>query len=79
MEVTVHCAPADSPMKGCMVFRCVCTGLLMLRFAGALAEPAPTQEPASTLEWRAYRNFTSAEGLPEDGGMALLQDAEGYV
>jgi diguanylate cyclase (GGDEF)-like protein len=38
----------------------------------------PAQEPA-TLEWRAFRTFTSADGLPQNSVLALLQDADGFV
>jgi diguanylate cyclase (GGDEF)-like protein len=77
-EVNVHCPLSDSLTKGCMR-RHVCTGVLMVLCGAVLAEPAPPQESAATLEWRAYRNFSSAEGLPQNSVMALLQDAQGYV
>lgn len=36
-------------------------------------------QPDGALEWRAFRSFTSADGLPQNSVLALLQDADGYV
>src|SRR5690349_24868823 len=44
----------------------------------ALAASASAQ-PDRALEWRAFRSFTSADGLPQNSVLALLQDADGYV
>ncbi|MEO5626270.1 MAG: diguanylate cyclase [Dokdonella sp.] len=61
------------------MLRRACLGLLVLNCAVALAVPAPSQQPSTALEWRAYRDFTSADGLPQNSVTALLQDADGYV
>ncbi|MEO6687542.1 MAG: diguanylate cyclase [Dokdonella sp.] len=61
------------------MLRRACLGLLVLNSAVALAVPAPSQQPSTALEWRAYREFTSADGLPQNSVTALLQDADGYV
>jgi diguanylate cyclase (GGDEF)-like protein len=56
-------------------------GLGAISCAGAIepSQPGPPAEPASTLEWRAFRSFTSADGLPQNSVLALAQDSEGYV
>ena len=41
--------------------------------------PAPPAHEPAALEWHAFRAFTSADGLPQNSVLALLQDAEGFV
>jgi diguanylate cyclase (GGDEF)-like protein len=36
-------------------------------------------QPATTLEWKAFRSFTSADSLPQNSVLALLQDGDGYI
>ncbi|MGQ0799341.1 MAG: ligand-binding sensor domain-containing diguanylate cyclase [Pseudomarimonas sp.] len=33
----------------------------------------------STLEWRAFHSFSSADGLPQNSVLALLQDRQGFI
>ncbi len=41
--------------------------------------PGPPESRSTALEWQAWRVFGSAEGLPQNSVLALLQDAEGFV
>jgi diguanylate cyclase (GGDEF)-like protein len=41
--------------------------------------PGPPAEPESTLEWRAFRTFGSADGLPQNSVLALAQDRDGFL
>ena len=41
--------------------------------------PAPSAHEHASLDWRAFRSFTSADGLPQNSVLALLQDADGFV
>ncbi|MGN6519676.1 MAG: ligand-binding sensor domain-containing diguanylate cyclase [Dokdonella sp.] len=45
----------------------------------ALLVATARAQPDGALEWRAFRSFTSADGLPQNSVLALLQDADGYV
>lgn len=45
--------------------------------AAVAAEPGPLA--GATLEWRAFRTFTSADGLPENGALRLLQGRSGAI
>jgi len=57
-----------------------CGWLCLLLTAGASAAPvASRMQPATTLEWSAFRSFTSADGLPQNSVLALLQDRDGYI
>ena len=47
--------------------------------ASAAVVPAPGADPTGSFEWQAHRMFTSADGLPHNTVLALLQDADGYV
>jgi len=49
---------------------------LLSTTAAAFAPPiaGPPMQPASTLEWRAFHSFSSADGLPQNSVLALLQD-----
>jgi diguanylate cyclase (GGDEF)-like protein len=57
----------------------------LLAVAGASASelspsvPGPSQEPRTRLDWRATRTFSSADGLPQNSVLALLQDRDGFV
>jgi diguanylate cyclase (GGDEF)-like protein len=44
-----------------------------------LPQPGPPQEPRTDLDWRAARTFNSADGLPQNSVLALLQDRDGFV
>ena len=41
--------------------------------------PAPGAVPTGDLDWQAFRGFSSADGLPQNGILALAQDATGFV
>jgi diguanylate cyclase (GGDEF)-like protein len=47
--------------------------------AWALPVRGPPMQPASDIEWRAFQSFGSAEGLPQNSVLALLQDADGFI
>jgi diguanylate cyclase (GGDEF)-like protein len=61
------------------------SGLLILTLlpslGAALAPPvaAPPALADDALSWRAFRTFTSADGLPQNSVLALLQDHEGFI
>ena len=54
---------------------------LLSTTAAAFAPPiaGPPMQPASTLEWRAFHSFSSADGLPQNSVLALLQDRQGFI
>ncbi len=56
-------------------------GLFAAATAAALDAPvpAPAATPAGDLHWQAFRGFTSADGLPQNGILALAQDGTGFV
>jgi len=64
--------------RGMRVLRCGCLCLL-LAVSAAAAPVASRMQPATTLEWRAFRSFSSADGLPQNSVLALLQDRDGYI
>ena len=47
------------------MLRCVWLCLLLTAGASAAAPVASRMQPATTLEWSAFRSFTSADGLPQ--------------
>jgi diguanylate cyclase (GGDEF)-like protein len=61
------------------------SGLLILTLLpsiGAAMEPPVAAPPAlvdDALSWRAFRSFTSADGLPQNSVLALLQDRDGFI
>lgn len=59
----------------------LCGLLLAGAPAAALAPPVPgpPESRSTALEWQAWRVFGSAEGLPQNSVLALLQDAQGFV
>ncbi len=59
----------------------LCCLALWPTLATALAPPvdAPVAEVDSDLGWRAFRTFTSADGLPQNSVLALLQDRDGFI
>src|SRR6186713_2783385 len=59
--------------------RCGWLCLLFMASATAAAPVDSRMQPATTLEWRAFRGFTSADGLPQNSVLALLQDRDGYI
>jgi diguanylate cyclase (GGDEF)-like protein len=54
---------------------------LLPSIGAALAPPvaAPLALTDDALTWRAFRNFTSADGLPQNSVLALLQDRDGFI
>ncbi|WP_395679894.1 diguanylate cyclase domain-containing protein [Dokdonella sp.] len=61
------------------MLRCGWLSLLLVTGASTAAPVASPMQPATTLEWRAFRSFTSADGLPQNSVLALLQDRDGYI
>jgi len=41
--------------------------------------PGPADRPHERLDWRAFQMFGSADGLPQNSALALLQDRLGFV
>jgi diguanylate cyclase (GGDEF)-like protein len=54
---------------------------LLPSIGAALAPPvvAPQALIDDALTWRAFRSFTSADGLPQNSVLALFQDREGFI
>lgn len=50
-----------------------------LAMALAPALDAPLADIDDTLGWRAFRSFSSADGLPQNSVLALLQDRDGFI
>ena len=68
---------SNRPRVPALALALLCTSALAADLQPPLPAP-PALEPVS-LEWRAFRAFTSADGLPQNSVLALLQDADGFV
>ncbi|HEU4665156.1 MAG TPA: diguanylate cyclase [Dokdonella sp.] len=55
------------------------TGTVIVAAICAAFVPDGRAQPDGALEWRAFRDFTTADGLPQNNVLALLQDADGFV
>jgi diguanylate cyclase (GGDEF)-like protein len=72
-------------MSACRWLSAACQVLLLALLASATTQAwappvqGPPMQPGGELEWRAFQSFGSAQGLPQNSVLALLQDADGFV